>query len=315
MSDQHVAAVTPASTFMPTSQGPGDPGRAARELLIDSLPLIERTARRLAHSGGLAPQDVEEFEAWAKLRLLENDCRIVRRFSGKGSWRAYLRVALGNLLRDFRNHLWGKYRPSAAARRHGDAAIKLEKLVVRDGVSRREAVRIVGQDLCWGLAADDLRRLAGLLPERTRRSFVGTEALTLIPAADRADGRLSASRRKEVLLHAARALAAALGCLDDEDRALLELHFKYEWTIAQIARAWHRPQRRLYTQRDRALRDLRNAFVLFGGDCQALKDLLSDPGEGVELEVDVWGPRAAKRPPAQPSAESTIERSAFAGAG
>ena len=55
---------------------------------------------------------------------------------GRGSLNTYLRVVIERLVLDMRVTNWGKWRPSARARRLGAEAVLFEQLTVRDGQHR-----------------------------------------------------------------------------------------------------------------------------------------------------------------------------------
>ena len=65
---------------------------------------------------------------------------MLRRFEGRSSLTTYITVVVQRLFLDRRNRLWGKWRPSAEARRLGPTAVLLERLVSRDGWSAEQAL-------------------------------------------------------------------------------------------------------------------------------------------------------------------------------
>ncbi|MGH8186413.1 MAG: hypothetical protein ACREUC_07605, partial [Steroidobacteraceae bacterium] len=83
----------------------------------------------------------------AFLKLIEHDYAVLRRFEGASSLRTYLTVVLHRVLLDQRNREWGRWRPSAAAYRNGPLAVRLERLVTRDGLTPAEAIAAVGPDV------------------------------------------------------------------------------------------------------------------------------------------------------------------------
>ena len=74
-----------------------------------------------------------------RLRFIENDYAAIRKFRGESSLGTYLTVVVAMLVRDYRVQRWGRWRPSAAARRLGDVAVRLETLVRRNGQAVHEA--------------------------------------------------------------------------------------------------------------------------------------------------------------------------------
>src|SRR5262249_29160148 len=91
----------------------------------------------------LSTDAAEDFCSWARLRLLEDDQRILRKFEGRSSLRTFLITVIERLFLDWRNAQWGKWRPTASARRHRPVGIELERLVIRDQYSVGEAIQIL----------------------------------------------------------------------------------------------------------------------------------------------------------------------------
>ena len=87
-----------------------------RALLENHFEFIQRLLRHLSHRSGLPEHEAEEFRSWALFKLVEDDYRMLALWQGRSSFSTYLNVVLVNLMRDFRIQVWGKWRPSAAAR-------------------------------------------------------------------------------------------------------------------------------------------------------------------------------------------------------
>jgi DNA-directed RNA polymerase specialized sigma24 family protein len=144
--------------------------------------MIERVMARVARRQAMSVDEAEDFTSWARLRLLEGGSATLAKFEGKSTLETFLRVVLLNLFRDYRIAKWGKWRPSAVARRLGPTAIRLETLIVRDGLSTREAVAIISSQLGSSTPAAEIERLAEQLPVRSRPRFEREEVLHEVPA-------------------------------------------------------------------------------------------------------------------------------------
>src|SRR5215212_7376883 len=101
-------------------------------MFLANLSLIDRIIAVTARRNALGGADAEDFGAWTKGRLVEGDYAILRKFNQRSSLATYLTVVITNLLRDYRNSRWGRWRPSAEARRCGPVAVRLEELLYRD---------------------------------------------------------------------------------------------------------------------------------------------------------------------------------------
>ena len=179
----------------------------------------------------LSPDEREELRSCVYLKLLENDCAVLRQFRGDSQLRTFLFVVVDRVLIDLRNAKWGKWRPSAAARRLGDAAVRLEELVGRDGLTRDEAEAVMRRDNEWPLDPALQRRL-DQLPARPSRRFVDMDQVEgLCDACADPEARLIAaasdSRRQT--------LRRVIADLDPTDRTLLRLRFNERLPVCRIA--------------------------------------------------------------------------------
>jgi antitoxin (DNA-binding transcriptional repressor) of toxin-antitoxin stability system len=112
---------------------------------LDNLSLIDRVTAFVSRKYGLSGADAEDFASAAKLKLIEDDYAVLRKFEHKCSLPTYLTIVISRHYLDQKIHEWGKWRPSVRARQGGDAAIYLERLVRRDGLGITEASTIVRQ--------------------------------------------------------------------------------------------------------------------------------------------------------------------------
>ena len=61
-----------------------------RELLLANLDRIHELVQFLARRYRMAPDEVEELEAYVRLRLIDNDFQILRTFEGRSAIGTYL---------------------------------------------------------------------------------------------------------------------------------------------------------------------------------------------------------------------------------
>jgi RNA polymerase sigma factor (sigma-70 family) len=199
----------------------------------------------------LSSADAEEFRSLVYLRLLEDNYRILQRFQGRSSLRTFLTVVILRQCLDYRIAQWGKWRPSAGARRLGPMAVRLERMVLRDGLTCEQAcavIQSVGETVPPNV--QDVRSRSG----RCRRRTVGEEFLEHVPAEGAAP---DANLHAEEVKRATSALDDAMASLSAEDRSLLRSRFVDELTVAEIAARSGLDQRLLYRRMSRALRQLK----------------------------------------------------------
>jgi RNA polymerase sigma factor (sigma-70 family) len=259
--------------------------------------VIDQVVSATARLQRLAPDVADDFRSFVWERLLESD--ILARFEQRCSIRTFLTVVVKNLFRDFRNHRWGKWRHSAAARRLGPLARRVELLVSRDGHSVDEVMEMLTTD---GSEAIDRRTLDGIvarLPVRVRPRQVGEEILDTVAATSgdadtTVDGEWLERRGREVKV----ALAGAIDALAADDALLLRLLFEDGFTVAQAAEAMHVPQKPLYRRRDQVLRVLRRQLEAAGVSADEIGELVGrvddtpEAAPGTPRPIAITGARA-----------------------
>lgn len=264
----------------------------------------------------LRDDEADDFASLVKLRLIEDDCRVLRAFEGRSSVSTYLTTVVLNLARDYRIRKWGRWRPSAAAKRLGTTGIRLDTLLHRDGYSLLEATEILRNNFGVDLSATEIADLAAQLPVRGKRWFEGEEALAGMAGAERADRALVEGEREEALRRAGEVLQQALDTLAPEDRLILKLRFMEGATVASIARSFGVEQRPLYTRIYNAIDRLRARLEAAGVDAATVMSttgwgadvLRLDFGEGGEEELmERAGPSPSQRHEGRPEEEPDRE--------
>jgi RNA polymerase sigma factor (sigma-70 family) len=245
------------------------------------MELLERAVSRICARLAMRPEEAEELRSWTFCRLLEDDGAVLRKFRGESSLDTYLTVVVHNLARDYRTHTWGRWRPSAAARRMGTVAVQLETLLARDGFRFGEAARMLRDN--FGVEAEeaDLEGLAGRLPARVPRRFEPLDRVSETAGSGRADADVVHEEAAILARRAGQVVSRALAELDPEDRLLLRMRFIDGLSVTVIARTLGRRQRSLYSRLETLLRRLRKAVEAEGVRWRDLRPVLELP------EVDV----------------------------
>ena len=146
-------------------------------LVVDNLSLIDSVVRSIAHRYRLSADEAEELRASIRLKLVDNDYEVLRKFQGRSSVRTYLTTVATRHFLDARNAKWGKWRPSAQARRLGPVAMLLDRLITRDGLQFEQAVQTIEARDDVASSRQELEALLLQLPQRTKRRFVGEREL------------------------------------------------------------------------------------------------------------------------------------------
>jgi RNA polymerase sigma factor (sigma-70 family) len=272
-----------------------------------ALSVADEVLEQLCRHHRLRWQDAEDFGSYARLRLLDNDYEVLRRFAGRSSLRTFLAVVLQRLLLDFRSEVWGKYRPSAPAKRLGPVALRLERLICRDGLTTEEAVANVLIDLGAEVSRGELLELAERLPRRPPRRF---EEVRDVPVDGGVEDHLLDRERSTAALLAKSALGGALPLLQAEDRLILKMRFASGLSVRQIAAALRLPSRPLYARIEKSLNRLRREVERRGLSREQAMSLLG--WKGCDMKVDFLAPpengssrlpRISEIPPAVPIPE------------
>lgn len=246
------------------------------ELFRTNLALVDRVISGVCRRAGLRDADAEDFASTAKLALMENDYAILARYEGRSALGTFLTIVVERLLSRERARMWGRWHPSAEAVRLGEAAVLLEKLLVRDGRSLDEAIPIV-RALDPSLDRRRMRELAESLPERTLRPRLVPLPKTedAFAASDQADTNARQAEARRITERAARIVRETLAGLDTHDRMLVRFRFGAELSIADTARLLGVPQRPLYRRIEALLGQLREALVREGIDASLVADVIS----------------------------------------
>jgi len=261
------------------------------------LEQIEEVLRRVGLRRCLSGDEGEDFTSWARLRLLENDCAILRKFKARSSFRTYLVTVVQNLFRDYRIAKWGKFRPSAQANRLGTTAVRLEILLYRDGIPFDEAAELLRRNHGVEESVGELAGLAGDLPVRIPNRAVGEEVLETVGDPGEVEDRVRDQERTELAAKVTEALDEALETLTPEDRLILRMRFQDGLTVAAISRTLGLEQKPLYRRIGGRLREVRRALEEAGVRAEDVSELSGWDDRTLRVESE----RAAETGASSPS--------------
>lgn len=250
------------------------------DLYSEHSETIEAVLAHVRRRHLLSPDTAEEFSSWARLRLFEDDCAVLRKFRGQSSLRTYLTTVLLHLFLDWRNAQWGRWRPTAQARRSGPLAIELERLVLRDGRDFDEAVELL---VSTGAAASraECDQAWAQLKRQPVRKMTTTEVLVEVAARDDAQARVDFESMQEKAGRAAGALRQALRRLDDQEQVILRLCYVNRFTAKQIGAVMDLEAKPLYRRIEQIEAKLGALLMAAGVSKDEVRDLFS--GSGVDL--------------------------------
>lgn len=254
----------------------------ADDLLVSNLAVVERIIAFVSRRYRLSTDEAEEFGSVVRLRLVEDDYAIVRKFEGRSSFSAYLSVVVQRLLLDHRIQLWGKWHPSAEARHSGELAIELEKLLRRDGRSFDDAVLILQKSA--SITREQLQRIAERLPDRPPKRR--TVSLEEARAAGIEATPVLAYEQQQLSQNLSTAVREFLRGLEPIDRLAMQLRFEAGMTVADTARSLQIDQRKLYRRIEAHLRDLRRSLESQGIAAEEAASLIGETGVVLDFRID-----------------------------
>lgn len=259
----------------------------AQELLLRELSLIDRVIAKICRRRGMSSADVDDFTAHVYLRLIENDYAALRRFGGRSSFGTYIASLVDHWLLDELVHKHGKWRTSAEARRLGETAINLERLLYRDGLTLDDALPVLRAKEPT-LTRDDLAQIAARLPKRPPRPRTVSLDSSMEVAAEPPRPQ---SDDLDLVARVSDTLRRFLETLDETDRAILRYLFAEELRISEIARALQLDQKSVYRRRDALLARIRRELEAARIDARDVAELIGSDSVAFDFGLGI-----ARRP-------------------
>ena len=222
------------------------------EILVQNLPQIERIIRSICWRKGLGKEDTEDLVGEVMLRLIDDDYAVIRNFEGRSSFNTYIAAMGMRLVIDYRRREWGKWRTSAEAKRLGDLATALDRMINRDHNSMSEAFDDLGKKFP-GLTRAQLESLAARMPARVPRLHVDLEEAASVAAPVSGVDPIHSDTARRL----SETVSSLVDRLPEEDQLLVRLCFDVGLTVAEIARTLHIDQTPLYPRLRKLFRAMR----------------------------------------------------------
>jgi RNA polymerase sigma factor for flagellar operon FliA len=257
------------------------------ETYLQHLRTIERIASFVARRNHLNADEAAEFIQEVRVRLLDDDYAIIRKFEGRSTFSTYLTTVINRLFHQWRVEQWGKWRPSAEARRLGDKAIVLERYLSRDGYTFSEAVETLTTPAGSHFTVAELEAIYVRLPLRNPRPVVVSDELLpeSIAGDGDADERVQNSERERTARRAAAAMDNLLRQMDAEDRLILEMRFWGSRKVPDIATILHLDQKKTYKRLDRLYLALRRGLESAGLSKSDVVGLFGRGDQEIHLDI------------------------------
>ena len=249
------------STHSRTDDGSATTGRAAppsgrtppaafvsdEARFLAVLPFIDSVTAQLCRRNHLSGAEADDFRSDVRLHFIERNYEVLRKFEGRSQLTTYLTVVIQRLFIDRRNREWGRWRPSADAKRLGPTGILLERLIIRDGWPQDQALELIA--INHGVAIDEgLRSFCDKLASRgpARRMVSEEDAGDIVDKGTGADDNVVRAEQDFLARRVQSALDRARQVLAPIERLILKMRFEDRVSVADIARTLTLDQRRLY---------------------------------------------------------------------
>src|SRR6516164_4051730 len=265
----------------PFPPGPDSRARSAinsvdyERLFVSLLPTIDKVVAQVCRRNHLREAEAEDFASEVKLHIIERDYEVLRRFCRRSAISTYLTVVVQRQFLNYCNRVWGRWRPSAEAVRHGSVGILLERLIVRDGWSFDEAQEQMRKNHAVTESRDALQTLwSQLTPNSAKRRFVSEKVAADVPSGDGGpDAEIIQAEHDVVEQRVLEGLQRALRELPAEDRLLIKMRYDDGFAVSQIARVLHLPQKPLYGRFERLCEHLKQRLQANGVSPDVIRKL------------------------------------------
>jgi RNA polymerase sigma factor for flagellar operon FliA len=254
---------------------------------LQHLGSIERIAAFVARRNRLNADETVEFVQIVRVRLFEDDYAIIRKFEGRASFTTYLTTVILRLFHQWRVEQWGKWRPSAEAKRIGEKAILLERLLTRDGLTFEEAVKTLTVRAGGEYTIRELEMIYVRLPRRSPRPMLVSDGVSpdAVAADGEADDRVQERDRVRTARLAAESMDKVLATFDAEDRLLLQMRFFDGKKVPDIARILRLDQKKIYKRLDKLFAILRRSIEASGVSKMDVDQLLGRGDQEIRLGI------------------------------
>ncbi len=256
-------------------------------LFLQNLPIIDAAIGQVCRRHRLTAAEAEDFASDVRLHIIERNYEPLRKFQGRSTLRTYLVVVIQHLFLDYRNRVWGRWRPTVEAKRQGPIAVLVERLIVRDGRALDEVVETLR--IHYGVAMDErLQALCVRLAKRApARQFVGElEAGGVESAGPLPDANVLRREHDFLAKRVQTALERVKQALAPEDRLIVKMHFEDSVSVADIARALQLNQKQLYRRLEQLLAGLRRSLETEGISREEVAALFDDGAFGDVEPID-----------------------------
>ena len=241
------------------------------------LPWLDRVVAFTARRHRLSPEDAEDFGSRVKVKLIDDNYAVLRKFQGRCKVQTYLTTVVQREAIEFQRTKSGRWHASVEAESGGEVLQLLEKYLVRDRLPSSEAYALLRIKHGVTLSAQELDHLTAQLPVRFARTFESAEVLATIPAAGGSpDQALAEKEREEALERFRDGLARFKSGLAEQDALILAYRYEDGRKVVDIARMLRLDAKPLFRRLERLVDALRRHLEREGVSRELISLVLED---------------------------------------
>jgi len=246
----------------------------------DHLKQISEVISIICRKHAMRGDEEKDFAQQVHLQLIENDYKILRSYKGNSSLKTYLHTVISRI---FIDQVRVKWHPSAEAKRIGETAVELEKLIYRNQYSVHEACQILAANPSTAIDENAAHDMLGRLHVRTPRlNKVDDSEKRLLILPDPAPDPETLIAHKQFLRKKQQMIAIIgniIPSLSTEDKLLIKLLFLSGHRISEIARLLGKDDHQLYKRTKSILQKMREAVADAGLVESDIRESLAATGE------------------------------------
>ena len=258
-----------------------------QRFFVENLTAIDRVVNAVAQRHRLTAEGRDELHSLVRLRLVENDYATLRAFEHRSSLATYLTVVITRIFLNERTRAWGRWRPSAEARRLGPVAMLMDRLITRDGYRLDEAITILQTNHRVEMSDNEIRRLWTSLPDRGQATVVPVDAALDVAAPNTAPIGVELRGRDSDRARVEAAVRLAMSRLTSRERLLMGLYFQHGLSFAAMAGRLGGSRGTIHRHVARILDGFREALGEKGLQWEDIRGLLT---HGAHLLPDLFEP-------------------------
>jgi RNA polymerase sigma factor (sigma-70 family) len=262
-------------------------------LFLAHLEVIDSAIKTVCRRYRLASPEADDFAASVRLRLFERPDPLLK-FEGRSRIETYLVVVVTRLFLDYCNAQWGKWRPSAEARRLGSTAMLVERLVVRDSYTFDQIVDTLRTNHGITMTPELLAFHAKITSRAPSRQFVSdVEAAAVDSGGPAASVNVVIAEQEFLAKRVRAALDKVLQRITAEERTILRLRYCDGMTIVGIARALNKDEKPFFRAMDRLHAAIGAGLLAEGIRPEDVHELIESGALGDLIDDEPQGGRGA----------------------